>query len=128
MHNLVLPLLATFLLSTIHFYFEEYAHHLEKRAMQFISFSSGLFITYIFLSMLPEMMNGLMFLGDNVYFIALWGFVIFHIIEKYVARHTINSRMRLKRLVVVRTTAFCSSSGSIRSPSDISQPSRYSSM
>jgi len=103
---LLIPLTLTLVLSILHYYFEIYADHLRKFDTHFISFSSGLFITYIFLSMFPEMIRGIDFLGDNVYFIALWGFVLLHIAEKHVSRHTKNEYQRAKKLVLVRTTAF----------------------
>ena len=103
---LLVPLILTFSLSLVHYYFEGYAHHLKRFDTVFISFSSGLFITYIFLSMFPEMVKGLDFLGQNIYFIALWGFVLLHIAEKHVSRHARNDYQRAKKLVLVRTSAF----------------------
>ena len=55
---IIVPLILAFVLSIVHYYFEIYASHLKKLDTYFISFSSALFITYIFLSMLPEMVKG----------------------------------------------------------------------
>ncbi|MBU0461206.1 MAG: hypothetical protein KJ574_01330, partial [Nanoarchaeota archaeon] len=103
---LIIPLVLTIILSIAHYYFEVYAHHLRKFDTHFISLSSGLFITYIFLSMFPEMMNGINYLADNIYFIALWGFVLFHIFEKQVSQSAKTHYEEEKRLVTVRTSAF----------------------
>jgi hypothetical protein len=56
--------------------------------------------------MFPEMIKGLEFLGDNIYFIALWGFVVLHIFEKHVSRYAKTEYKRAKELVAVRTTGF----------------------
>ena len=103
---IIVPLILAFVLSIVHYYFEIYASHLKKLDTYFISFSSALFITYIFLSMLPEMVKGITSLGDNIYFIALWGFVLLHIAEKHVSQHVTKEYVRAKRLVAVRTSAF----------------------
>lgn len=103
---MIIPILLTLLLSVIHFYFEDYAKHLRRLDILFISFSSGLFISYIFLGMFPQIVSGHKVIGDFVYLLALWGFVILHIVEKYIYQHTNRAFVRLKRLVMVRTTGF----------------------
>jgi len=103
---MIIPIALTLVLSVIHYYFESYARHLEKYDIIFISFSSGLFITYIFLGMFPEIVRGFSIIGNNVFFLALWGFVILHIVEKFIYQHTNTAFLRLKRLVAVRTFGF----------------------
>jgi hypothetical protein len=96
----------TLAFTAVHFFFEDYVSHLRKYKIQFISFSSGLFITYIFLSMIPKIVEGTAVIGENVYFILLLGFVAFHIAEKYVFRHTVGKKNLTKRLTHIRTSGF----------------------
>ncbi|MBT7903000.1 hypothetical protein HN587_03980 [Candidatus Woesearchaeota archaeon] len=103
---MIIPLVLAFLLSITHFYFESYAHHLKKIDYSFISFSSGIFITYIFLTLFPEIIKGYELLDNNILFIALWGFILFHILEQYVFHHVSNKRSKLKGIIAVRTSAF----------------------
>ncbi|MBT5021255.1 hypothetical protein HOK51_06115 [Candidatus Woesearchaeota archaeon] len=103
---MIIPILLALFLSIIHFFFESYAHHLKKIDFSFISFSSGLFITYIFLSLFPELLTGHSLLGTNVFFIALWGFILFHILEQYVFKYIEDDRNKLKGIIGVRTSAF----------------------
>ena len=100
------PLALTLFFSITHFFFEAYAHHLKKVDVAFTSFSSGIFISYIFLTMFPEVLNGSKILENGIYFIMLWGFVLLHIAEKYVMQHTDTTQKRMERLTHVRTASF----------------------
>lgn len=103
---LLIPILIAFLLSIFHFFFETYAKHLKRYDINLISFSSGLFVTYIFLSMLPEIFKGTAFIGNSIFLFTFWGFVTFHIAEKYIFQHVENTRRRLKDLIFLRTSGF----------------------
>ncbi len=105
MVNIYIPLGLTLLFGIIHFYFEDFLQHLKKYDLSFISFSSGIFIAYIFLSMFPRITDGVKDVGYGIFFIILWGFVIFHIAEKYVFQHT-EGRKKEKRLNDIRTIGF----------------------
>ena len=106
MVSLYIPLLLTFLFSITHFFFEEYAHHLRKIDVAFTSFSSGIFIAYIFLTLFPGVLQGSYILQNGIFFIMLWGFVLLHIVEKYVMHHTQEAKQRMERLTHVRTASF----------------------
>jgi len=106
MINIYIPLGITLLFGIVHFYFEEFLHHLKKFNLSFVSFSSGIFIAYIFLSLFPRISKGVMEVGDGIFFIILWGFVIFHIGEKYVFQHVIGKMKKRRRLNDIRTVGF----------------------
>lgn len=100
-----LPIIATLILSAVHFFFEEYVEKLRKYDVAFISFSGGLFVSYLFLSLFPEIIDGFIFLGGNIFFALFWGFVIFHIVEKYIYKHTSETNVK-KRIVSLYTFGF----------------------
>ncbi|HLC47061.1 MAG TPA: hypothetical protein VJI75_04980 [Candidatus Nanoarchaeia archaeon] len=104
--QIYLPLALTFLFSVTHYYFEKYAHHLRRFDIAFASYSAGIFIAYIFLSMLPEVLNGSKYLSQGIFFIMLWGFVLLHIAEKHVVQHSLTEKLKTHRLAHVRTFSF----------------------
>lgn len=81
-------LIIAVVLSVAYFFSESFFEHLKKRKAKLASFSSGLFITSIFLTMLPVLAQAPIARGVNSFFIALWGFVILHIFEKYVLEYS----------------------------------------
>ncbi|MBD3313627.1 hypothetical protein GF345_04250 [Candidatus Woesearchaeota archaeon] len=101
-----IPLALTLFFGLTHFFFEKYAHHLKRFDVAFTSFSAGIFLSYIFLSMFPEIVRGMNIVGDGIFFIFFWGFVLLHIAEKYVMQHTPSYRKRMERLTHIRTTGF----------------------
>ncbi len=104
--NIYIPLTLTFFFGLVHFFFERYAHHLKRFDTSFTSFSAGIFISYIFLSMFPEIVKGVNIVGDGIFFIFFWGFVLLHIAEKYVMQHTPVYHKRITRLTHIRTAGF----------------------
>lgn len=104
--EIYIPMLLTLAFSIFHFYFERYAHHLQRYDIAFTSFSSGLFVSYIFLFMLPEVFKGINHLGEGIFFIIFWGFIVLHIAEKYVVQHTEQRQKKMERLTHIRTTGF----------------------
>ena len=104
--DVYIPLALTFFFGLTHFFFEKYAHHLRRFDVAFTSFSAGIFISYIFLSMFPEIVRGTALVGDGIFFIFFWGFVLLHIGEKYIMQHTPDTERRMKRLTHIRTTGF----------------------
>ncbi len=101
-----IPLVITLILSLIFYYTEEYFDKVNKYNVAIISFSSGLFITYIFLSMFPELFLGIRYLDYNVFFIALWGFIILHVAEKHVFQHSDSEDSLLKEITAIRVIGF----------------------
>lgn len=106
MVNLLIPLILTFILSIFHYFFESYVKHFKKYDVSFTSFSSGLFITYIFISLFPEVVKGSVHHADRIYLYMLLGFVFLHVIEKYVSRHALTKYKRARDLREIRTATF----------------------
>ncbi|RME78731.1 hypothetical protein D6774_00160 [Candidatus Woesearchaeota archaeon] len=103
---MIAPLIITLLIGFFIYGFDKLSPYFEHAHIRFISFSTGLFVTYLFLSMFPTMLRGREFLGNGVLFIFFWGFVVFHIAEKYVYQHSSSLRRRRSRLVRLRTLGF----------------------
>jgi len=89
-------------LSAAYFFSESFFEHLKKIEVSLTSFSAGLFITAIFLTMLPVLMNESKTSGMNSFFVALWGFVILHIFEKYVLQYSKKKEDFLKNTLRLR--------------------------
>ncbi|MBI2507617.1 hypothetical protein HYV89_01555 [Candidatus Woesearchaeota archaeon] len=65
-----------------------------------ISFVAGFSVSYIFLSLLPELYEGVIGIGNRTLFVfVLIGFVLFHMIEKFIYQHVgkgkISERLKL---------------------------------
>ena len=93
-------------LSIIHFFSESYALKTEKYHSEFVSLSSGLFIAFIFLFLLPEAFTGIEAIGNRVFFLILMGFVFFHLSEKYIYQHVKDKRERMMELAGVHAAGF----------------------
>jgi len=86
------------ILSVAYFFSEKFFDHLKKIETKLVSFSSGLFITSIFLLMLPVLIQDTGITKVNNFFIALWGFVILHIFEKYIRQYSKNKQKNMLKL------------------------------
>ncbi|MEM4336497.1 MAG: hypothetical protein QXG86_00635 [Candidatus Woesearchaeota archaeon] len=89
-------------LSLVYFFSETFFHHLKRIEVKLVSFSAGLFITSIFLVMLPVLIKSSFSKGMNSFFIALWGFVILHIFEKYTSQYSKKEAEYQKNLLKLR--------------------------
>ncbi len=94
------------ILSIVNFLSEAYSYKFERFHTGFVSFSAGLFITFIFIELLPQALNGLSVIGDKVYIIILSGFVLFHLSEKYVYQHIRHKKHMLNELAVIHISGF----------------------
>jgi len=65
-----------------------------------------MFITYIFLTLFPELFKSRAHIGNNGLFIALWGFVTLYLTEKYVMQHVKNYFVQKARLIQIRMFGF----------------------
>lgn len=84
------------ILSIIHFFSKIFSKALERTHIETLSFSAGIFITFIFLDMFPEIIKGSEHLKENIFLLMLMGFIIFHLSEKYVYQH-VKDRKLLQR-------------------------------
>ncbi|MAG22283.1 MAG: hypothetical protein CL943_03195 [Candidatus Diapherotrites archaeon] len=103
---MLLPFVLAFILALLHFFSEEYSEKIEKHHTKLISFSAGLFITFIFLDLFPEFFKGSAFVGDNIFLAMLIGFILFHLGEKYVYQHITNKRELLTDLKEIHVIGF----------------------
>jgi len=86
------------ILFLINYFSEYYAAHIEKHHTKLISFSAGLFITFIFLDLFPEFFEGFKYIGKSIFLLLLFGFFLFHVTEKFIYQHIKNKRDLMKDL------------------------------
>ena len=89
---MLVPIILAAILSVVHYYSYDIAERIEQNYQRLLSFSSGMFITFLFLVMLPEITEGVVYLGNFIYAPILLGFVIYHVAEKYLYQHIKNKR------------------------------------
>ncbi len=94
------------ILSILHFFSEEYSPRIERHHAELISFSAGIFIPFIFLDLFPELFKGMEFAGEGIFIAMLFGFVLFHVGEKYVYQHITNKRELLADLKEIHALGF----------------------
>jgi len=93
-------------LSLVHYYSERYTGRIERYHSELISFSAGLFITYIFLYLLPELMEGGKYMGNNIFFLILLGFIVYHLSQKFLYQHVKNKKELLRDLSSLHIAGF----------------------
>ncbi|RMD58147.1 hypothetical protein D6825_01860 [Candidatus Woesearchaeota archaeon] len=93
------------LLSIIHFFGSSLSYGLRRFQSRLISFSAGISIAYVFLQLLPHIYLAVSFLQDLAFIALLSGFVLFHILEKYVYQHARRERL-LEELKEVHSAGF----------------------
>ncbi|AJF60596.1 MAG: hypothetical protein J4224_02025 [Candidatus Diapherotrites archaeon] len=94
------------LLAIVHIFSGKLGEHVEKYHSQLLSFSAGLFITYIFLVVMPEVFRAIKIIGDNVFIILVLGFAVFHIAEKYIYQHIKNRKDLMTDLAELHVAGF----------------------
>ncbi len=93
-------------LSVINFFAEMFSTKIEKHHSKILSLSSGIFVTYLFLALLPESFNGTTSIGENVFLLMLFGFALFHVLEKYAYQHVKNKKQLLEDLSELHAFGF----------------------
>lgn len=83
----MIPLLLALGLSFINFFGDHIADRIKEFHIHVISLASGMFVTIIFLEILPLFVAGSENVGEPIYLFFLGGFVIFHLLEKYIYQH-----------------------------------------
>jgi len=94
------------ILSLTHYFSEVFSGKIEKFHEELISFSAGLFITQIFVFLMPEFFKGQQFIGNSIFLLMVLGFVIFHVSEKYIYQHVKNKDKMVKDLAEVHAIGF----------------------
>jgi len=82
-----------------HYFSEVILYKLERHSVSLLSFSAGISITYLFLILFPEFSKHAAESSKFVFLALLAGFVVFHVIEKYIYQHS-PKRKRLREIAV----------------------------
>ena len=94
------------ILSAVDFFTEGLFSKASPNKMKFISFSAGVSVSYIFLVLLPEIYSGAIAINKLLFLAVLFGFGIFHIIEKYIRQNFTGPEMRKEHRLIHSTTSF----------------------
>ncbi len=94
------------ILSAVDFFTEGLFSKASPSKMKFISFSAGVSISYIFLVLLPEIYSGAIAINRLLFFSVLFGFGLFHIIEKYIRQNFTGPALRKEHRLVHSSTSF----------------------
>ncbi len=106
---MALGYLLAFVLGIVDFVTEEMFRIPDGKKMRFISFAAGVSVSYLFLILLPEIYIGASSLNPLLFFPLLFGFAVFHLVEKYIRqRNGTRSYTRLHGQVHLVTSFFYS--------------------
>lgn len=103
---MVLGQFLALVLSVVDFFTEGLFSKSSPNKMKFISFAAGVSVSYIFLIMLPEIYIGAMTINRLLFLAVLFGFGVFHIIEKYIRQNFTGPALRKEHRLVHSTTSF----------------------
>ena len=104
--ELIIPIVLALALSITSWFSETYSSSFHRHHVKLTSFSAGLFITYIFLFLFPELFEGVAIVGNKIFLLLLLGFVIFHVLEKYIYQHVTNKKHLLYDLSILHIFGF----------------------
>lgn len=93
-------------LSFVNFFAEMFSQKIEKHHTRLLSASSGILAAYIFLAFLPEALKAESMLGENVFVFMLLGFILFHVLEKFVYQHVKNKNKLMVDLSELHALGF----------------------
>ena len=93
-------------LSVIDFITEGLFLKASPAKMKFISASAGVSVSYIFLILLPEIYSGSLKISRVLFLAILFGFGVFHIIEKYIRQNFTGPALRKEHRLVHSITSF----------------------
>ena len=68
----------------------------EKYYASLTSFSAGISITYIFLDLFPQFSEGAIQINKFLFIFVLLGFILFHLVEKYIYLHSPKDKLMRK--------------------------------
>ena len=90
-----IPLVIIFgiILTVVHYFSESIGAHFKKYRVKLVSFSAGVSIAYFFLMLMPEIYGGIESLDKFIFVYILIGFILFHLIEKYLYQHEEKERL-----------------------------------
>ncbi len=94
------------ILSVVDFFTEGLFSKPSPNKMKFISVSAGVSVSYIFLILLPEIYTGSITISRILFLAILFGFGIFHVIEKYIRQNFTGPALRKEHRLVHSLTSF----------------------
>ncbi|MAH02145.1 MAG: hypothetical protein QF798_01440 [Candidatus Woesearchaeota archaeon] len=94
------------ILSVVDFFTEGLFSKASPNKMKFISVAAGVSVSYIFLILLPEIYSSAVAINKLLFFAILFGFGIFHIIEKYIRQNFTGPELRKEHRLIHSTTSF----------------------
>ena len=101
-----LAIIFALVLALVHYLVEKSAPKYKKAEERIISLSLGVFITFIFLDLMPRLYENDLGLGRNIFLVMLWGFILFHIIEQLIYKQSRKYSLVYKELNEVDLAAF----------------------
>jgi hypothetical protein len=91
MEDFLIPVLFGLVLFFAHLFSESIAEKHKKHKMKTISFTAGIFITYIFLHLLPQLFQNNQVSTHISLLFVLFGFSVFHIIGHHAYHHKLKT-------------------------------------
>ena len=102
--ELILVLAAV--LSIVHFFSSEISEKIERYHSKLISLSAGIFISLLFLDILPKLLETEFLSITSILSSVLVGIIVFHIAEKYLYQHIKHRKELLKDLAELHFIGF----------------------
>jgi hypothetical protein len=103
---MIIGYILALILSIVDFFTEGFFSKASPNKMKFISVSAGVSVSYIFLILLPEIYLRSMEINRLLFLTVLFGFGIFHIIEKYIRQNFTGPALRKEHRVVHSVSSF----------------------
>jgi len=89
----MISILLGIIIGIIHYYSKPFCNYCYNYRVYLISFSGGVFLTYVIFKLLPLFSLGAVQISLTLYLTILFGFIFFYLVEKYIYQH--HSRKRL---------------------------------
>ena len=103
---MVFGILLAFVLSVVDFATEGLFSKANQNKMKFISFAAGVSVAYIFLILLPEIYTRSLEINRLLLLAVLFGFALFHIIEKYIRQNYHGNKLRKEHYLAHSAISF----------------------
>tara|TARA_Y100000310_G_scaffold241784_1_gene245835 strand:+ start:1467 stop:2147 length:681 start_codon:yes stop_codon:yes gene_type:complete len=103
---MVIGYILALILSVVDFFTEGLFSKASQNKMKFISISAGVSVSYIFLILLPEIYFGSVAISRALFLSVLFGFGIFHVIEKYIRQNFTGPALRKEHRLAHSSTSF----------------------
>lgn len=100
------PFLLAVILSIVEFFSEFVAERIKKVHVSIISLNAGIMLCFIFLVVLPELFANGLATQRSIFFFFFAGFLVFHLAEKFVYRHSKSVKELEEELAAVHLFGF----------------------